>query len=63
MADCRYHGYSGGPGICSYCRQEDEKKLPRGTIQDGYPAELAAEAVKGPDRHPDPLVRLPGRRT
>jgi len=32
VADCLYHGYSGGPGICEDCRKEDLAGSKRGTI-------------------------------
>lgn len=33
MADCYYHGYSGGPGLCSDCEREREQGLEQGTIK------------------------------
>lgn len=31
MADCYYHGYSGGPGGCSQCEAENRSGEERGT--------------------------------
>lgn len=45
MADCYYHGYSGGSGTCSLCQQEDRENKERGDItQDVF---LTAEEVDG----------------
>ena len=32
MADCYFHGYSGGPGGCSECEQERRENLAQGSI-------------------------------
>lgn len=32
MADCYYHGYSGGPGRCSMCDEEERRGLDPGTL-------------------------------
>lgn len=31
MADCYYHGYSGGPGVCSQCEAERRAGEEQGT--------------------------------
>lgn len=31
MADCYFHGYSGGPGPCSDCEREDREGKDRGS--------------------------------
>ncbi len=36
MADCYYHGYSGGPGACEYCRMERDRGLEPGEGKDSY---------------------------
>lgn len=55
MADCYFHGYSGGPGRCSECEAEDEAKERRGTrLGDNYAAEFVMD---GPAGHPDSTVR------
>lgn len=56
MADCMFHGYSGGPGPCSQCQAEDERGLERGKLK-GFDSSLARAVIEGPDQHPDPLVR------
>ena len=32
MADCYFHGYSGGPGRCPDCEREDREGKERGSI-------------------------------
>jgi hypothetical protein len=32
MADCYWHGYSGGPGRCADCEHEDRDNRDRGSI-------------------------------
>ena len=32
MADCYFHGYSGGPGGCSECEQERREGLEQGAL-------------------------------
>ena len=39
MADCYYHGYSGGPGRCIHCDREQQANLEPGTL-DGYDQEV-----------------------
>jgi len=63
MADCFFHGYSGGPGgRCSGCAREDRDGLTRGT-DPGYPSENTAAVLAGPQFHPAALVRTPRRRS
>jgi hypothetical protein len=38
MADCYWHGYSGGPGRCPDCEREDAEGKERGSIP-YYPEE------------------------
>lgn len=38
MADCYYHGYSGGPGPCRECETEDRRGAKRGTVVAARPA-------------------------
>lgn len=39
MADCYYHGYSGGPGPCYNCEQERRYKLEAGTLGLSIPSD------------------------
>lgn len=55
MADCLYHGYSGGPGPCGECKHEDDNDLERGTLLGDNSA--AADVIKSPKHHPDATVR------
>ena len=41
MADCYFHGYSGGPGSCSECEQERRQSLESGTLRGEYVGEDA----------------------
>ena len=36
MADCYYHGYSGGSGPCEYCRMERDRGLEPGEGDGSY---------------------------
>ena len=36
MADCYYHGYSGGPGACSICQKEDKSNIKRGSSEEKH---------------------------
>lgn len=58
MADCYYHGYSGGPGPCSECAEERKQRLELGSLE-GFDPSLAADVIRGPEFHPDPSVRQP----
>lgn len=50
MADCYYHGYSGGPGGCSICDAEETAGEEPGT-RDGYDQSITCADWKngGPD--------------
>lgn len=61
MADCYYHGYSGGPGACPECEEEDRRGLPRDTLS-GPTNDMAKAVMAGPEQHPDPTVRAPKKR-
>ncbi len=45
MADCYYHGYSGGPGACRECEEEDRRKLEQGTLPPGPGIELTMDDI------------------
>lgn len=45
MADCYHHGYSGGPGACKFCEEEDKQKLEPGTLS-GHDMEVTTSNWK-----------------
>lgn len=55
MADCYYHGYSGGPGECPECAREDRANLEQGTLPPGPGIELTMDDIDREWRRP--LIR------
>jgi hypothetical protein len=45
MADCYYHGYTGSPGPCQQCRDEERMNLDRGSTGPALPADAVWEAA------------------
>jgi hypothetical protein len=43
MADCYYHGYSGGPGPCPQCASEDARGSERGALGPTLEGDVARE--------------------
>lgn len=46
MADCYFHGYSGGPGRCSDCEREDREGKERGSIPYDSAEHLTQEEIQ-----------------
>lgn len=46
MADCYYHGYSGGPGGCSLCIKEREQGLDQGEGDEVHDQEVTTHDWK-----------------
>lgn len=42
MADCYYHGYSGGPGSCRICDKEEERGQEPGSSGEIYDGSITA---------------------
>ncbi|MGB4761877.1 MAG: hypothetical protein WBP12_00805 [Candidatus Saccharimonas sp.] len=40
MADCYFHGYSGGPGVCSICVLEEQRGISQGSSGEFYDMEV-----------------------
>lgn len=60
MADCYYHGYSGSPGPCDRCAEEDRHNAERGSIhEENF---FTREVARGPEFHPDRTVRSPRKK-
>jgi len=47
MADCYFHGYSGGPGACDLCEQERREGKEQGDITRPLDARFTMEEVDG----------------
>lgn len=45
MADCYFHGYSGGSGPCSECESERRRGLEPGTLSGEYVGEDAKHVM------------------
>jgi hypothetical protein len=46
MADCMFHGYSGGPGECQGCAQEEKAKVPQGSSRFAYDPDVTMDAYR-----------------
>lgn len=61
MADCYFHGYSGGPGRCPDCEREDRSGQERGTIKYDRDEHLTQEEIQKREDNRD-KERSAGRR-
>lgn len=61
MADCYFHGYSGGPGPCSDCQREDAEKKERGSIPYDRDEHLTQEEIQKREDNRDAARRKEGR--
>jgi hypothetical protein len=46
MADCMFHGYSGGPGSCDGCESERKRGLAQGESDFRYDQEVTTDAYR-----------------
>jgi hypothetical protein len=65
MADCYYHGYSGGPGDCGICERERERGQEEGSSGEIYDGSITAHDWQNgrygrmADPDPSPPRRVP----
>lgn len=46
MADCMFHGYTGGPGECGECKREREAGEDQGSSSFMYDPEVTTDAYR-----------------